>query len=333
MAALLLMMRRPLTFMMATAAATCGTGDPTPDPDDSPTPTMTQPADPTPTFGPTPTMDEPPEPGEAGVIDLGDLYNYEAQAVPRYIDRDNTGGNDIEDEVATLGRVLFYDVNLSSDRTVACASCHLQAFAFSDPDTLSQGVNGVTGRHAMRLVNARFANERRFFWDERADTLEMQTTMPIQDHAEMGFSGTMGDPDFDDLTNRLEGIPYYQDLFMHIYGDTNVTEARMQEAMAQFIRSIQSFDTRYDMGLEVVGDPNAPFPNFTDQENQGKQLFTQAPQFQAPAPGQTGSGLRTGGGLGCQGCHAAPEFDIDPNSLNNAVLTVAGAPGEEERNS
>ena len=48
----------------------------------------------------------------------------------------------------------------------------------------------------MRLINARFADEDAFFWDERAASLEDQTTMPIQDHVEMGFSGG-ADPDLD----------------------------------------------------------------------------------------------------------------------------------------
>ena len=51
----------------------------------------------------------------------------------------------------------------------------------------------------MRLVNARFAVEAKFFWDERAAPLEQQTTKPIQDHAEMGFSGQSGRPVLADL--------------------------------------------------------------------------------------------------------------------------------------
>jgi cytochrome c peroxidase len=77
---------------------------------------------------------------------------------------------------------LFYDKNLSVNNSVSCASCHKQELAFGDNVTACIGVNGVTGRHSMRLVNTRFSNESRFFWDERANTLETQTTMPIQDH-------------------------------------------------------------------------------------------------------------------------------------------------------
>lgn len=262
-------------------------------------------------------------PFTGGIIDLDDLYNYANQPVPNYINDDNTPNNNpITDIGATLGRVLFYDKNLSSDQTVSCATCHQQEHAFSDLDQASEGVNGTTGRHSMRLINTRFADEVRFFWDERADNLEEQTTQPIQDHAEMGFSGTNGDPDFDDLIARLENIAYYQPLFTEVYGDPNITENRMQLAIAQFIRSIQSFDSKYDAGRARVNNNNANFPNFTPQENQGKQLFMGNPQFN--------NGQRTGGGLGCQGCHQAPEFDIDPtrgggggnnNIGNNGMVT------------
>ena len=112
------------------------------------------------------------------------------RTVPSYIIKSNVGSNLITDKGATLGRVLFYDKKLSSNNTISCASCHQQANAFSDVAVASQGVNGTTGRHSMRLINNRFANEAKFFWDERAINLETQTTMPIKDHGEMGYSGT-----------------------------------------------------------------------------------------------------------------------------------------------
>jgi cytochrome c peroxidase len=137
-------------------------------------------------------------------IDLNNLVNYAGQSKPSYIVKDNTGSNGITNSKATLGRVLFYDKRLSIDSTVACASCHIQQFAFADTAIASRGVaSGLTGRHSMRLVNSRFATETKFFWDERAATLEAQTTKPIQDHAEMGFSGQSGRPGLNDLLTRL----------------------------------------------------------------------------------------------------------------------------------
>ena len=251
----------------------------------------------------------------SGTIDLDDLFNYETQNVPSYITKDNTPEtNQINNEITTLGRVLFYDKNLSENNTIACASCHQQAFAFSDPLTSSVGLNGGnTGRHSMRLVNSRFSNEEKFFWDERAASLENQVTQPIQDHVEMGFSGTNGDPNFNDLILKLSAIDYYQILFEFAFGNSTIDEDKIQKALAQFVRSIQSFDSKFDEGLVQAPNLNAPFPNYTPQENLGKQLFL------SPPPN---------GGAGCAGCHAAPEFDIDTNTLNNGVIGMIGSSTE-----
>ncbi|MEQ3661892.1 MAG: cytochrome-c peroxidase [Flavobacterium sp.] len=252
-------------------------------------------------------------------IDLNNLDNYANQTIPNYITKDNSDLNPITDKGATLGRVLFYDTNLSSNNTTSCATCHKQAIAFTDADIASSGANGLTGRHSMRLVNSRFSNESKFFWDERATSLEIQTTMPIRDHGEMGFSGENGDLSFNDLITRLSSIGYYQELFQFVYGSEEITESKIQLALAQFIRSIQSFDSKYDAGRLLVTNDNENFPNFTAQENLGKNLFLAPPQFDA-------NSSRTGGGVGCVGCHAAPEFDIDPNSLNNAIIGIINNP-------
>jgi len=250
-------------------------------------------------------------------IDPQRLADYANQSVPNYVQRDNTAGNAITDAGATLGRVLFYDKALSADRTISCASCHQQEMAFADAAVASTGVAGTTGRHSMRLVNARFGEEPRFFWDERAATLEAQTTQPIRDHVEMGFSGDDGAPDFLDLIDRLTAIDYYPELFNLAFGSPAVTEDNMQLALAQFIRSLQSFDAKYDAGRAAVDNDNAPFPNFTDAENRGKALFLGNARFDR-------QGGRIGGGLSCGACHRAPEFSIDDNSRNNGVIAAIG---------
>ena len=250
-------------------------------------------------------------------IDLNNLINYAGQSKPNYIMKLNAAGFSINNAKATLGRVLFYDKNLSITNTVSCASCHKQQFAFGDTALLSSGVEGgVTGRHSMRLVNLLYANEAKMFWNERAANVEAQVTQPIQDHAEMGFSGQNGRPNMAVLLTKLKGIGYYKELFQFVYGDENITEARISEGLTHFVRSIQSFDSKYDAGRAQVPNDSAPFPNFTAQENQGKQLYLAAPVFDA-------GGSRIAGGLGCNGCHNAPEFDIDPNTGNNGIIRNA----------
>lgn len=250
----------------------------------------------------------------AGTLDLNSLFNYSDQGKPSYITKDNTpSNNQLTNEIATLGRVLFYDKKMSLNESISCSSCHHQSYAFGDTAVRSQGFDeGLTGRHSMRLTNTRFGDEVNFFWNERVSSLEEQTTQPIQDHIEMGFSGTNGQPSIDSLINRLSGISYYTTLFQLAFGDTQISEGRIQKALAQFVRSIQSFDSKYDIGRAQVTADAQPFPNFSALENQGKQLFL------APPPN----------GAGCQGCHRAPEFDIDPNSKNNGVIAVAGSSTE-----
>ena len=250
---------------------------------------------------------------QSGVLDLTTLANYANQTIPAYITRNNTpANNQISNAGATLGRVLFYDKRLSRDSSISCASCHKQANAFGDTAVASTGVAGTTGRHGMRLVNARFSQEAKFFWDERAATLEAQTSQPIQNHVEMGFSGTSGDPAFADLVTRLSAIPEYRVLFAMVFGNATIDETRVQRALAQFVRSIQSFDSKFDAGRAAAGNNNANFPNFTASENAGKALFINGP---GPGPQR---------GAGCNICHRLPEADIDPNSLNNGVVTQIG---------
>jgi cytochrome c peroxidase len=253
-------------------------------------------------------------------IDLNNLDNYANQPIPAYIRKDNTGNNAITNKGATLGRILFYDKNLSSDNSISCSSCHQQANAFSDSQIASDGVNGTTTRHSMRLINTRFAVESKFFWDERAATLEIQTTQPIQNHIEMGFSGTNGDQSISNLTTKLSNINYYKELFKFVYSTEEITEAKIQLALAQFVRSIQSFDSKYDSSRALAVNDGQPFINFTAQENNGKNLFLAPPVFDA-------TGNRTGGGVGCAGCHAPPEFDINPNSGNNGIIGVLNGTG------
>ena len=95
--------------------------------------------------------------------------------------------NPLSDDGATLGRVLFYDTRLSANNTTSCASCHVQAHAFGDPKPFSKGFHGApTDRRAMPLVNVRYYQRARFFWDERAGNLEEMVLLPIQSRIEMG---------------------------------------------------------------------------------------------------------------------------------------------------
>jgi len=258
---------------------------------------------------------------EEGVIDLGALPNYVKQVLPNYAWPDNTPWgpepyaffNPMTDTGATLGRLLFYDKRLSRNNTVSCSSCHQQTHGFTTPDIAGTGVAGTTKRHPMRLVNLRFRSEPTYFFDSRARTLEDVVTQPIHSALELGFSGTNGDPSFADLTAKLSALPEYQLLFKTAFGSPGIDELRIQKALSQFIRSIQSFDSKYDVGLTTTTQGPNGFPNFTDSENRGKQLFL----------GTFGS---PNGGANCFMCHGPSTFfnSRSVTSGNNGVIGVIG---------
>ncbi|MEM6377073.1 MAG: cytochrome c peroxidase [Bacteroidota bacterium] len=252
----------------------------------------------------------------------GTAFNYSNPNLPPYFtngaagDLDNTpNDNRIMNTTATLGRVLFYDNNLSANNTIACASCHIQDKGFSDPDQFSTGFDGgLTGRHSMSLANARYYENGRFFWDERAATLEDQVLMPIQDHVEMGMT-------LEELVTKLQAKEYYDILFTDAFGSNEVTSERISLALAQFVRSMVSYQSKYDVGLRMTnpGNPNQPLPNFTDLENLGLRIFTD-PQLG-----------------GCAGCHSTPlqtgigaqNNGLDLRTVDEGLGAVTGNPRDD----
>jgi cytochrome c peroxidase len=220
---------------------------------------------------------------------------------PTAVGADNTpAGNGITDAGATLGRVLFYDRRLSANDRVSCASCHQQQFAFSDTARLSRGFQGgATGRHSMGLTNARFYAGGRFFWDERAASLEAQVLQPIQDATEMGLT-------LDQLQAKLSLTPFYAALFEAAFGTAEITSDRVSRALAQFVRSLVSVDSKLDRAFGPNGVPNFD-ASFTAQELLGQQLYT--------------------GRAGCARCHGTTAHISDAvhNTGLDAIITDVGA--------
>jgi hypothetical protein len=118
----------------------------------------------------------------------------------------------------------------------------------------------------MPLVNLRYYQRARFFWDERAGNLEEMVLLPIQSRIEMG-------QDLKKVVDTLTGDASYPALFARAFGDKQVTEQRIGKALAQFVRSIVSYQSRYDEGRARVQSAQDDFENFTLQENRGKALF------------------------------------------------------------
>lgn len=218
---------------------------------------------------------------------------------------DNTpADNAITDAGAELGRVLFYDGRLSHNNGTACASCHTQETGFADPDQFSTGFEGGhTGRHSMGLSNARWYASGRFFWDERAATLEEQVLGPIQDAVEMGS-------DLGELVAELNDTEFYPVLFNRAFGDSAVTSERMSLALAQFVRSMASYQAPYDRAVTAGGN-GAPDFNVEGVAN--------------PTQAAAGHALF---GRSCAGCHRTDAQVADVT--HNIGLPLIDADGDGE---
>src|SRR5687767_14756598 len=216
----------------------------------------------------------PPRPAAKGILNLpATPYRYANVELPAHFTQpgrndDNTPpDNPLSDDGATLGRVLFYDKRLSANNTTSCASCHVQAHAFADPKPFSTGFHGaVTDRRAMPLVNVRYYQRARFFWDERAGNLEEMVLLPVQSQIEMGQNLSR-------VVDTLARDATYPTLFARAFGDRQITDRRIGKALAQFVRSIVSYQSRYDEGRARAQSAQDDFENFTLQENRGKALF------------------------------------------------------------
>jgi cytochrome c peroxidase len=210
--------------------------------------------------------DDPTLPSPALPAQLYDYVNTDKN-MPAYIrnylnanpDVDNMpASNPITNAGATLGRVLFYDKRLSVNNTIACASCHHQDKSFTDGVAFSKGFNGGhTRRNSMSVLNLRYFKAKKMFWDLRAESLETQVLMPITDPIEMGM------PSLNALVAKLNSVSYYPGLFKKAFGSEEINTDRMSKALAQFLRSIVSFNSKYDQGL------SNNFANFSAQEKAG----------------------------------------------------------------
>lgn len=147
--------------------------------------------------------------------------------------------NPLTVEGIALGRKLFYDPILSRNQTQSCAGCHNQAFAFTDNGKqFSIGSEGDIGtKNAMPIYNMNWNSK--FFWDGRAATLEDQVRMPVEAHNEMNY--TLGE-----AVTRLKAHPEYPAMFTGAFPNSGITELNIQYAIAQFMRSIISKETKFD---------------------------------------------------------------------------------------
>jgi cytochrome c peroxidase len=192
--------------------------------------------------------------------------------------------NQLTKEKILLGRVLFYDPILSNDSTISCNSCHSPFNAFTHVDhALSHGIHDSIGtRNAPALMNLAWQNT--FMWDGAINNLDMQSLAPISHPAEMASH-------INDVVKKLNRSKLYKKLFDDAYQDSIATGEKTLKAIAQFMLTIVSANSKYDK----VMNKNA---EFTVQEQNGYQIFKK----------------------NCASCHTEPLF-TNGTFANNGIGT------------
>jgi cytochrome c peroxidase len=194
--------------------------------------------------------------------------------------------NPLTTEGIFLGRKLFYEKMLSNDMTMSCASCHKQENGFDDPRPFSQGTNGSFGdRNAMAIINLGW--DKHFFWDGRRNSLEGQAHDPVTNPIEMANN-------WPDVVQRLQASGEYRELFFKAFGTRTVDSNLVVKAIAQFERTLVSFNSRFDK-YYYMGDSSA----LNEQEKRGLNIFT-------------GKGL-------CKNCHLMNTLLTDLEFRNNGL--------------
>ncbi|MDB6028981.1 MAG: cytochrome peroxidase [Verrucomicrobiales bacterium] len=162
-------------------------------------------------------------------------------------------------EKVALGKKLFFDGRLSADGTVACATCHDPARAFTDGKPVSIGIHSQAGqRNSPTVLNALYNKTQ--FWDGRVTTLEEQAELPIINPIEMGQTN------IDAAVAQIQTIREYQDAFHSVFGrPPNVADLR--RAIASYERTLLSFNSPFDRF--IAGDGNA----IDDSAKRGWKLF------------------------------------------------------------
>lgn len=190
--------------------------------------------------------------------------------------------NPLTEEGFQLGRKLFYDGRLSKDGNFACASCHQQFAAFSTYDhDLSHGFHDqFTTRNAPPLFNLAWTTH--LHWDGGINHIELQALSPMTAPNEMAEN-------IDSVLQKLRKDLAYQHMFTSAFGSKLINSQRMLKALAQFVGSLVSSDSKYDKVKKGEDKFNAV-------EQRGYELFKER----------------------CNTCHKEPLF-TDNSFRNNGL--------------
>jgi cytochrome c peroxidase len=167
--------------------------------------------------------------------------------------------NPLTYEGIELGRYLFYDGRMSGrthpDSLMSCATCHIQARSFEcgtdHPVYLDGFTHGITGKptpHVMLPLINLVWNQNGYLWNGRIS--ETNPDPNFRNIEDLVWMGVIAEHEMNSDTNRVkalfQNIPEYRELFRKAFGTPEVTMQRISKAVAQFIRTLISADSKFD---------------------------------------------------------------------------------------
>jgi cytochrome c peroxidase len=228
---------------------------------------------------------------------------YQLEIPSHFPDMIIPSDNPMTKEGVELGRYLFYEKQLSGDNSMNCATCHMREHAFSDPNKYSVGIDGISGnRQSMALINLGW--ESFFFWDGRKTTLENQILEPVENPIEMHQS-------WKNTVKKLNADVTYRNRFFKAFGEEGVDSIKATKAIAQFIRTMISSESKYDVmykfenNLSLTASEQAVLATIDLEEWAGYDLF------------------KSLNGADCFHCHNGPLMRVKKFSNNGLDATFS----------
>ncbi|WP_044204877.1 cytochrome-c peroxidase [Flammeovirga sp. OC4] len=193
--------------------------------------------------------------------------------------------NEMDPLKVELGQKLFFDPHLSKDSTVSCAHCHQPQYGFGENSSLS--TQGVSHKPLLRnspaLINIAWASG--WFWDGGAKNIESLIFGPLTHEDEMGA-------DLKLLMSNINASTYYRKEFKKAFGIDKVYSAHLARALAQYVRTLISNQSKYDSYLSGKYQ-------FSEKEGLGYRVYQEK----------------------CSSCHKEPFF-TDFEYHNNGLDTT-----------
>ncbi|MDP4267166.1 MAG: cytochrome c peroxidase [Bacteroidota bacterium] len=172
--------------------------------------------------------------------------------------------NPLTNEGVELGRYLFYDGKLagrnSPDSMMSCGTCHIQQYSFKNGKANAYGITGIKTPHTMLPLINLLWNPNTLLWNGKVGKIEDLIPMGITAPHELNTT-------ISKAVDAIKKNPVYPSMFKKAFGTEEINIDRISKAIAQFVRTLISSNSKFDKYLRGEG-------NLTAEEMDGYSIFS-----------------------------------------------------------